>query len=212
MTPSSTHRPVHGVLSIILTGLLGGVLLSSAHAADIQKPAPDFTAPGANGKPVQLSAYRGKVVVLEWTNHDCPFVKKHYDSGNIPKLQKQAAAQGVVWLQVISSAPGQQGHVDAATARQINGYRNATPADTVLDESGAVGKLYGARTTPHLYVIDASGKLVYKGGIDSIPSNRPEDIEKAEPFAWNAIQAVVKGQPVTKASTQPYGCSVKYSS
>lgn len=199
-------------VSTVFAGLLASTALSPALAVDVQQPAPDFTATGANGQPIQLSAYKGKVVVLEWTNHDCPFVKKHYESGNIPKLQKEAAAQGVVWLQVISSAPGQQGHVNAATAKQVNEYREAKPAGTVLDESGAVGKLYGARTTPHIFVIDQQGKLAYKGGIDSIPSNRPEDIAQAEPYARNAIQATLKGQPVAKASTQPYGCSVKYGS
>lgn len=200
------------LVSTLFTGLLASTAMSSALAIDVQQPAPDFTATGANGQPIQLSAYKGKVVVLEWTNHDCPFVKKHYESGNIPKLQKEAAAQGVVWLQVISSAPGQQGHVNAATARQVNEYREAKPAGTVLDESGALGKLYGARTTPHIFVIDQQGKLAYKGGIDSIPSNRPEDIAQAEPYARNAILATLKGQQVAKASTQPYGCSVKYGS
>lgn len=200
------------LVSTLFAGLLASAALSPALAVDVQQPAPDFTATGANGQPIQLSAYKGKVVVLEWTNHDCPFVKKHYESGNIQKLQKEAAAQGVVWLQVISSAPGQQGHVNAATAKQVNEYREAKPAGTVLDESGAVGKLYGARTTPHIFVIDAQGKLAYKGGIDSIPSNRPEDIAQAEPYARNAIQATLKGQQVAKASTQPYGCSVKYGS
>jgi peroxiredoxin len=180
--------------------------------ANVDAAAPAFTATTADGKTVNLADYKGKTVVLEWTNHDCPFVKKHYESGNIPKLQKEAAAQGVVWLQVISSAPGQQGHVNAATAKQVNDYRESKPAGTVLDESGAVGKLYGARTTPHIFVIDQQGKLAYKGGIDSIPSNRPEDIAQAEPYARNAIQATLKGQQVAKASTQPYGCSVKYSS
>lgn len=200
------------LVSTLFAGLLASTAMSSALAVDVQQPAPDFTATGANGQPIQLSAYKGKVVVLEWTNHDCPFVKKHYESGNIPKLQKEAAAQGVVWLQVISSAPGQQGHVNAATAKQVNDYRESKPAGTVLDESGAVGKLYGARTTPHIFVIDQQGKLAYKGGIDSIPSNRPEDIAQAEPYARNAIQATLKGQQVAKASTQPYGCSVKYGS
>lgn len=200
------------LVSTLFAGLLASAAMSSALAVDVRQPAPDFIAQGANGQPIQLSAHKGKVVVLEWTNHDCPFVKKHYESGNMQKLQKEAAAQGVVWLQVISSAPGQQGHVNAATAKQVNGYRDAKPADTVLDESGAVGKLYGARTTPHIFVIDQQGKLAYKGGIDSIPSNRPEDIAQAEPHARNAILATLKGQQVARASTQPYGCSVKYGS
>lgn len=200
------------LVSNLFAGWLASTAISSALAVNVQQAAPDFKTTGANGQPIQLSAYKGKVVVLEWTNHDCPFVKKHYESGNIPKLQKEAAAQGVVWLQVISSAPGQQGHVNAAMAKQVNHQRDSKPAGTVLDESGAVGKLYGARTTPHIFVIDAQGKLAYKGGIDSIPSNRPEDIAQAEPYARNAILATLKGQQVAKASTQPYGCSVKYGS
>jgi hypothetical protein len=118
----------------------------------------------------------------------------------------------VVWLQVISSAPGEQGHVDAAGAKKVNDYREAKPAGTVLDADGKVGKLYAAQTTPHIFVIDQKGTLVYKGGIDSIASSNPSDISKAEPYAANAIKAVLAGQKVAQQSTRPYGCGVKYSS
>jgi len=181
-------------------------------AANIDQPAPAFTAKGADGSTINLAAYKGKTVVLEWTNHDCPFVKKHYDSGNIPKLQQDATAKGVVWLQVISSAPGEQGQVDGPTAIKINGYRNAKPTNTVLDPDGSVGKLYGAKTTPHLFVVNPQGVLVYKGGIDSIASSNPADISQAENYVRSALAAVAAGKKVANPSTQPYGCSVKYAS
>jgi hypothetical protein len=186
--------------------------LTAHAAAEIGQPAPAFSAQGADGRTISLADYKGKTVVLEWTNHDCPFVKKHYDSGNIPRLQEQAAAKGVVWLQVISSAPGQQGQVDGPTAIKVNGYREAKPAGTVLDPQGTVGKLYGAQTTPHIFIVDAQGKLAYKGGIDSIASTNPSDIAKADKYVANALAALASGQKVAQASTRPYGCSVKYAS
>ncbi len=185
----------------------------TAHAAaEINQPAPTFSAVDAHGKTISLSAYKGKTVVLEWTNHDCPFVVKHYESGNIPTLQKEAAAKGVVWLQVVSSGPGQQGHVDGATAAKLNGSRGASPAGTLLDADGTLGKLYGAQTTPHIFIIDAQGTLAYKGGIDSIPSTKQDDIARAEKYVGNAIAALTSGKKVATPSTKPYGCSVKYAS
>ncbi|HIV72852.1 MAG TPA: redoxin domain-containing protein [Candidatus Aquabacterium excrementipullorum] len=199
--------------SALVAGLaLACTSLTANAAAEIGQPAPAFSAQGADGKTISLADYKGKTVVLEWTNHDCPFVKKHYDSGNIPRLQEQAAAKGVVWLQVISSAPGQQGQVDGPTALKVNGYRESKPAGTVLDPQGTVGKLYGAQTTPHIFIIDAQGKLAYKGGIDSIASTNPSDIGKAEKYVANALTAITSGQKVAQASTRPYGCSVKYAS
>ena len=192
-------------------GLAISTLSLMGHAAaEIDQTAPGFTATSANGKPISLSDFKGKTVVLEWTNHDCPFVKKHYDSGNIQKLQKDATAKGVVWLQVISSAPGEQGHVDGATALKVNSYREATPTATVLDPQGIIGKLYGARTTPHFFIVDKQGHLAYKGGIDSIASSNPADIAQAEPYVANAIKSLTSGQKVSQPSTKPYGCSVKY--
>jgi AhpC/TSA family len=180
--------------------------------ATIDQAAPAFSGKGADGHTINLSDYKGKTVVLEWTNHDCPFVKKHYESGNIPQLQKDAAAKGVVWLQVISSAPGEQGQVDGPTAIKINAKRNAQPAGTVLDPDGTIGKLYGAKTTPHLFIVNAEGKLVYKGGIDSIASSNPADIAKADNYVSSALTALAAGKKVAHPSTQPYGCSVKYAS
>lgn len=178
---------------------------------NVDAPAPAFTATTADGKAVNLADYKGKTVVLEWTNHDCPFVKKHY-GGNMQAQQKDATGQGVVWLQVISSAPGQQGHVDGATAKKLNADRGAAPTATLLDPKGELGKLYGAQTTPHMYVIKGDGTLAYKGGIDSIATAKADDIAKAEPYVKDALAAVAAGKKVEKASTRPYGCSVKYAS
>ncbi|MFT7775747.1 redoxin domain-containing protein [Roseateles sp.] len=201
-------------MTLLRRSLLTALILPAlAHAsASVDAPAPAFTATTADGKTVNLADYKGKTVVLEWTNHDCPYVKKHYGSGNIPSQQKAAAAQGVVWLQVISSAPGQQGFVDGATAQKLNTDRGAAPAATLLDPKGELGKLYGAQTTPHMYVIKADGTLAYKGGIDSIATAKVEDIAKAEPYVTEALAAVAAGRKVEKASTRPYGCSVKYAS
>jgi peroxiredoxin len=184
---------------------------TAAHAAaEIGQPAPAFTAQGADGKPVSLASFKGKTVVLEWTNHECPFVVKHYESGNIPQLQKEFTAKGVVWLQVISSAPDKQGHVDGPSAIKINGFRNATPSGVVLDPDGKIGKTYGAQTTPHLFIVDPAGQLVYKGGIDSIPSASKNDIAKADNYVKLAFADLAAGRKVAHASTKPYGCSIKY--
>ncbi|MCE4557456.1 redoxin domain-containing protein [Roseateles cellulosilyticus] len=194
----------------LLAALIAPVL---AHAAaTVDAPAPAFTATTADGKTVNLADFKGKTVVLEWTNHDCPYVKKHYGSGNMQAQQKAATGQGVVWLQVISSAPGQQGFVDGTAAQKLNADRGAAPTSTLLDPKGELGRLYGAQTTPHLYVIKGDGMLAYKGGIDSLATADPADIAKAEPYLTNALAAVAAGRKVEKASTRPYGCSVKYAS
>ncbi len=201
------------IKAMALAGAISATLALSPSAlasVELAKPAPAFSAAGADGKPVKLAAYKGKTVVLEWTNHDCPYVKKHYDSGNIPKLQAEAAGKGVVWLQVVSSAPGKQGHIDGATAQALNGKRGARPAGTVLDADGKVGKLYGALTTPHIFIIDPEGQLVYKGGIDSIDSADQADLPKAENYVTSALTALASGKAIQKASTKPYGCGIKY--
>jgi len=180
--------------------------------ANVDAPAPTFSATTADGKTVSLADFKGKTVVLEWTNHDCPYVRKHYGSGNMQTQQKAATAQGVVWLQVISSAPGQQGYVDGAGAQKLNAERGAAPTATLLDPKGELGKLYDARTTPHMYVIKADGTLAYKGGIDSLATTDKADIAKAEPYLTEALAAVAAGRKVEKSSTRPYGCSVKYAS
>jgi hypothetical protein len=161
---------------------------------------------------VNLSALKGKTVVLEWTNHECPFVKKHYESGNIPQLQKEAAAKGVVWLQIISSAKDKQGYVDGPTAIKLNESRGAKPAYTILDPEGKIGQLYGAQTSPHLFIINPQGILVYKGGIDSIASAKQEDIAKATNYVRETLAALENGKKVPNPITKPYGCSIKYAS
>lgn len=180
--------------------------------ARVGQPAPDFTVTDSNGKTQRLSDYKGKTVVLEWTNHECPFVRKHYESGNMQKLQKDATGKGVVWLSVISSAPGQQGNVNGKQANDLTKSRKAEPTAVLLDSDGKVGRLYEARTTPHMYVISSDGKLMYMGAIDSISSNKKEDVSKAKNYISAALAEVLKSQPVSTPVTQPYGCSVKYAS
>jgi hypothetical protein len=183
---------------------------AASAAPTVGQPAPGFSAVDSSGKTVSLQDYKGKFVVLEWTNDGCPFVKKHYDSGNMQSLQKDAASNGAVWLSVISSAPGKQGHVSGAQADELSRSRKAQPAHVLLDESGDVGRLYEAKTTPHMFIVDPAGTLVYAGGIDSIPSADPDDIPKATPYVQLALAEAMAGKPVSQAVTKPYGCAVKY--
>ncbi len=176
----------------------------------VGQPAPDFSTLDSQGHMRHLADYRGKVVVLEWTNADCPFTRKHYESGNMQSLQSLARDKGVVWLSVISSAPGKQGYVDGSAADQLSRTRHAVPTAVLLDPSGNVGRLYHAKTTPHMFVIDAQGELRYMGGIDSIATAEVADIPKAEPYLKEAMLAVADNQPVAHPVTRPYGCSVKY--
>jgi hypothetical protein len=178
----------------------------------VDKPAPLFSGAAADGSTIKLGDLKGKTVVLEWTNHECPFVVKHYESGNIPNLQKDAVAKGIVWLQVITSASGKQGNVSGETAQKLNVHRGATPTNTVLDTDGTIGKLYGATNTPQFFIINPDGVLVYKGGIDSIPSADQADVAKAENYVSAALADLAAGKKVAKSSTKPYGCSVKYAS
>lgn len=175
-------------------------------------PAPGFTAVDSNGKTHKLSDLKGKTVVLEWTNHLCPYVGKHYGAGNMQKLQKEATKDGVVWLSVISSAPGLQGHVAPDKANELTESRDAAPTAVLLDEKGDIGKMYNARTTPHMFVINADGNLVYKGAIDDQPSANPDSLKGAQNYLTGALQAVAAGKPADPDSTRPYGCSVKYGS
>lgn len=183
---------------------------AAALTAKVGKPAPDFTAADADGNDVSLSEYKGKTVALEWTNRDCPYVKKHYGSGNMQSLQKAYTEKGVVWLTINSSAPGKQGHVDGAGAKKILEGDKAAPTKYLLDPSGKIGRLYGAKTTPHMYVIDPKGVLRYAGAIDSVSSADPADIKDAKNYASAALDAVLKGEKVAEPSTRPYGCGVKY--
>jgi peroxiredoxin len=193
--------------------LFASLLLAASAAQAAPKPgepAPGFTLTGADGKAYSLADYKGKYVVLEWTNHDCPFVKKHYESGNMQSTQKELTGKGAIWLSIISSAPGKQGHVDAARANDLTKSRNAAPTAVLFDPKGEVGRQYEAKTTPHMYVVAPDGKLIYMGGIDSIPSSDADDIAKAKPYVKVALAEAMAGKPVTDASTKPYGCAVKY--
>ncbi|SFF59921.1 Peroxiredoxin [Fontimonas thermophila] len=191
--------------------LAASLTAGSANAApSVGQRAPDFSALDSAGKTVRLSDFKGRFVVLEWTNDGCPFVKKHYDSGNMQALQKEATDQGAVWLSVISSAPGKQGHVDGARADALTQTRGAHPTHVLLDETGTVGRLYGAKTTPHMFIIDPEGTLIYAGAIDSIASSDPADIPRAKPYVKIALAEAMAGKPVSQPVTTPYGCSVKY--
>jgi len=196
--------------AIVLGLATTGISFAARAEATLEQAAPAFSGHTADGKTISLQSLRGKTVVLEWTNHECPFVRKHYESGNIPQLQKEAATKGFVWLQVISSAPGKQGHVDGPTALKVNAERGATPSNTILDPESSIARLYGAQTSPHFFIINPDGVLVYKGGIDSIASARKEDIAKAENYVHEAFVALAAGRKISHPSTQPYGCSIKY--
>jgi peroxiredoxin len=191
--------------------LVATLLVNQAYAAvKIGEPAPSFEIAGADGQPHSLADYRGRFVVLEWTNDECPFVRKHYSSGNMQSLQKEAKNDGVVWLTIISSAPGKQGHVDAARALKLTEKRGAEPAAVLLDEKGTAGRLFDAKTTPHMFVIDPNGALIYAGAIDDTPGTDPTEIASSKNYVKAALGEALAGKPVSEAVTPPYGCSVKY--
>ncbi len=198
-----------------ILSLTAALCLAAAPAfanVEIGKPAPDFNATDAQGKTQTLSQYQGKTVVLEWNNPGCPFVQKHYSSGNIPGQQSAAVADGVVWLTINSGAAGKQGHLDAKGAQDFLAQFHAAPTAYLFDGDGKIGHAYGAKTTPHLYVIDGSGTLRYMGGIDSIPSADKEDLAKATQYVPQALAELKAGKPVSVPTSEPYGCSVKYGS
>ncbi len=178
--------------------------------ATVGELAPDFQLPDAQGTNHRLSSFRGRTVVLEWHNHDCPFVVKFYSVGAMQAMQREFTERGVVWLTINSSSPGTQGYVTAEGARELTTAREAAPTALLLDPDGIVGRMYDARTTPHMFVIDPAGRVVYDGAIDSIRSSNPQDIERAEPYLRNAVEAVLAGGAVEPSKTRPYGCSVKY--
>jgi peroxiredoxin len=184
--------------------------LSDIASTVIGKPAPEFTGTDSHGTKHSLNAYRGKTVVLEWTNRDCPFVGKHYNSGNMQKLQRQAKDDDVVWISVVSSAPGTQGHVSPDEANAISKNDKAAQAAKILDPSGKIGRLYGAKTTPHMYVIDPKGRLAYMGAIDSKSGWDEAEIAGAKNYVTAALKAVRAGKAPDPSSTRAYGCSVKY--
>jgi peroxiredoxin len=186
------------------------LVVSSASAAPVGDAAPAFKEVDTTGKQVQLSDFAGKTVVLEWTNDGCPFVQKHYNSKNMQRTQEAATKDGVIWISVISSKPGSQGFSDAARANKLTADRGAHPTMVLLDPDGSMGRAYGAKTTPHMFIITPEGKLAYNGAIDSIQSNRVEDIPKAKNYVLAALDAVKAGKTPDPALTVPYGCSVKY--
>ena len=194
----------------LITSLVLSLVLSARAEVEIGEPAPDFTLKDSKDNTQKLSAFSGKFVVLEWLNPDCPFVKKQYSGGNMQKLQKEYTAKGVVWLSIISSAPGKQGHRTGPQADADTKDKNAAPTAVLLDPSGSVGQQFGAKTTPQMFIINPEGKMIYMGAIDSIRSANPEDCSKAENYVRQALDAALAGKPVPNPETKPYGCSVKY--
>ena len=195
---------------ILLRSVLILALVAAALAVKVGEAAPDFTATDSNGKTQHLAGLKGKYVVLEWHNQGCPFTKKHYESGNMQRLQKEWTAKGVAWFTVISSAPGTQGYVTASEENDYVKKVNASPTAVLLDPDGTIGHLYAAKTTPHMYIIDPKGVLIYNGAIDDHPTPNPGDIPSSRNYVTSALQEAMAGKPVSEAATRPYGCSVKY--
>lgn len=194
----------------IATGLLATT--GAAAQAVIGQPAPAFSAVDASGKPVSLADFKGKHVVLEWVNPGCPYVQKHYNSGNMPATQKEAMGKGVVWLAINSTEKGHRDYLEPAKLVAWKQGQKSTPSAVLMDEEGTVGRSYGARTTPHMYIVNPQGNLIYAGGIDSIPSARVDDIKTATNYVRQGVNEALAGKPLSAAVTQPYGCSVKYKS
>jgi peroxiredoxin len=192
-----------GVMAVLAVAM-------AAYAVRVGNAAPDFTGTDSNGKTQKLSEYHGKYVVLEWTNNGCPYTQKHYESGNMQALQKEWTAKGVVWLTVLSSAPGEQGYMTASQENTYVGKEHAAPTAVILDPTGVIGHAYEARTTPHMFVIDPSGKLIYAGAIDDHPTTDPGDIKASKNYVSDALSESMAGKPVATSYTRPYGCSVKY--
>ena len=182
----------------------------SLAAVKVGDQAPDFTGTDSRGQTHKLSDYKGKFVVLEWHNNGCPYTKKHYESGNMQRLQKQWTDKGVVWFTVISSAPGAQGYVTADQENEYMQKMHAAPTAALLDPKGEIGHLYGAKTTPHMFIINPQGQLIYNGAIDDKATSDPSDINGSKNYVSEALEEAKAGQPVQVATTRPYGCSVKY--
>ena len=198
------------IAAFAATFLAAPVPALAAAVPEAGKTAPDFTGVDSNGAKVTLSALRGKLVVLEWTNDGCPFVGKHYGAGNMQKTQKMARAMGAVWLSIVSSAPGAQGHVDGAGANRLTETRDAAPSHVILDPKGVIGRRYEATNTPQMFVIGKNGAVLYMGAIDSIRSANPADIPRAKNYVTAALSEIAAGRKVSEPVTRPYGCSVKY--
>lgn len=201
-----------GTAAVALDVALAPTIAYPGAQTKIGAPAPAFSLTDSNGKSVSLADFKGKTVVLEWTNHDCPYVRKHYGGGNMQALQKKWTAQGVTWLTVISSEPGSQGYVQGPEANKLTADRGAAPTAVLLDPKGDVGRAYGAQTTPHMYVITGDGTLVYMGGIDDKATTRLEDLKTAKNYVDAALTELAAGKPVSVTTARPYGCTIKYSS
>jgi hypothetical protein len=202
---------------IALVALAAGAFLAVDRAAAVGAaavkpgaPAPAFTAPDISGRMVNLGQYAGQIVILEWTNDGCPFVQKHYDSANMQTLQRRYTQEGVIWLTIASSAPGEEGYVTPAAAKADLARWQAAPTDYLLDPDGVVGHLYDARATPHMVVIDRGGRIAYMGAIDDTPSTRLADVRTARNYLVAALDEITAGRTVTVAATRAYGCSIKY--
>ncbi len=202
-----------GSIAIFALGLLifSNQYINSAHAnAEIGAAAPDFEATDTNGNAFKLSDHKGKVVVLEWSNHQCPFVWKHYSEGNMQATQKKAKELGAEWVTIVSSAPGRQGNVSVEEANKITADEGAEISAKILDESGEIGKMYGAQTTPHMFIINEEGMIAYAGAIDSNSSPNPKVIADATNYVTAALESLKAGEEIAVAQSKPYGCSVKY--
>lgn len=196
---------------LLAIGALCFVLPSGANAVDVGDIAPEIEAVDINGNPFKLSDHKGKTVVLEWTNAQCPYVIKHYDSGNMQKVQKEALAmENVAWVSINSSAKGKQGNVSAEEAQKVLSETGATPSAVLLDPSGAIGKAYNAKTTPHVFIVGGDGKVVYAGAVDDNSSPRQSVIADSKNYILAALGDIKEGKAIEVASTKPYGCSVKY--
>ena len=196
-----------GRILVVLTLWAIPLLIAAAKVGD---PAPDFTATASSGKTVRLADYRGKFVVLEWHNNGCPYVGKHYNSGNMQRLQKQWTSQGVVWFTILSSAPGKQGFVTASEENDYLAKEQAAPTAALLDPTGEIGHLYDAKTSPQMVVINPQGVVIYSGAIDDKPTTDLQDVQGATNYVSLALQEAIAGKPVQTPATRPYGCSVKY--
>jgi peroxiredoxin len=194
----------------ITAAIIGVIAITSSFAKEVGKPAPAFTAKSAKGTEISLANYKDKVVVLEWVNFDCPFVKKHYSSKNMQALQAAYTEKGVIWLTINSSAEGKQGHLTAEKFVEKATAEGGKATELLLDADGKVGKAYDAKVTPHMMIIGKDGNLAYSGAIDSTASTKAEDVAAADKLFANALDAVLAGKEVTNASNKPYGCGVKY--
>ena len=213
---SYSYMPKMLIFALSLSAVLGFTILadtiSSGPSATIGQAAPDFTLTGADGKPHALADFKGKFVVLEWTNPQCPFVHKFYDSGTMQNLQKEETGKGVAWLRINSSAQGKEGYQSVDSLAAYVKDKNVASTESLLDPTGKVGHMYGARTTPHMFVINPKGELIYAGGIDDTPSSEASDIATAKNYVKAALDEAMAGQAVSTPTSRPYGCSVKYAS